>query len=277
MNKLLCADFARLWKNKVLWLGMACMAGAAVLMALQGSRNALAYPEERFALEKIFFQYAPLAGLACAVFTSLFLGTEYSDGTLRNKIAVGHSRAAVYLAGGVTCLVAGVLMNAAWVLAMLAVGVPLLGWPQCGALVVVLYLLISVCMIAAFVSIFTLITMLWQNKAGAAVAALLCFLALLFAASYCYNRLQEPEMYSAATIIMNGSVQLSDPMPNLDYLRGGLRQVYTFLVDFLPTGQGIQLSEMEASDPLRLPVYSLLITGLATAVGVTAFRRKDLK
>lgn len=278
MRKLLRADLARLWKNKVFWLCAAFMAGAAVLMALNGYRDALAYPEEHLPLDHVFFQYAPLAGGVCAIFTSLFLGTGYSDGAIRNKIAVGHTRSAVYLASGTVSLTAGVLMNGAWVLAMLAVGVPLLGWPECGGLMLLAYLLISVCMIAAFSAVFTLIGMLDQNKAGAAVAALLCFLLLLLvAASYCYNRLQEPEMYSAATIVMNGGVELSDPMPNPDYLQGDLRKVFTFLVDFLPTGQGIQMSELEASHPLLLPAYSLFIAFAATGAGLALFRRKDLK
>lgn len=277
MHKLLHANFARLWRNKVFWLGAAFMAGAAVLMVVQGRQDALAHPGEASALDKIFFQYAPLAGGVCAVFTSLFLGTDYSDGTIRNKIAAGHSRSAVYLANSLVCLAAGLLMNAAWVAAMLAVGTPLLGWPQCGAPVLLAYLLISACMIAAFVAVFTLMGMLNQNKAGAAVAALLCFLVLLFAASYCYNRLQEPEMYSAATIVMDGGVQMTEPMPNPDYLRGDLRKVYGFLVEFLPTGQGILLSELEAPHPLRLPAYSLFITVAATATGLAAFRRKDIR
>ena len=51
-----------------------------------------------------------MSGVVLSAFCSLFVGAEYSDGTIRNKIAVGHSRAAVYLANLVTCSAAGVLI-----------------------------------------------------------------------------------------------------------------------------------------------------------------------
>ena len=31
-------------------------------------------------------------GLVAAILTSMFIGSEYSDGTIRNKLVVGHSR-----------------------------------------------------------------------------------------------------------------------------------------------------------------------------------------
>ena len=62
MRNLLRANFSRLWKSKALWL---CAAGA--------------------------FAFS-------AAFLSLFLGVEYQDGTLRNKIIAGHARWKVYAA-----------------------------------------------------------------------------------------------------------------------------------------------------------------------------------
>lgn len=271
MSRLLSACFTRLSRHKVFWLGMVIMFVWSALMLIEGNQH-----EQRI-LDDFFFQYAPVVGGFCAVFISLFLGTDYSDGTIRNKIAVGHSRKAVYLSNMIVCLMAGIMMNAAWILAMLTIGVPLFGWPESGTIVVLGYLLITVFMIAAFVSIFTMISMLNQHKASAAVTALLTFLLILFVASYCYNRLHEPEMYSAGPVITRNGVELSPPRQNPDYVSGNMRRVYGFLVDFLPAGQAILMANMEAMHPLLMPLYSLIIVSSTTIVGVLIFQRRDLK
>ena len=49
-------------------------------------------------------------GLVAAILTSMFIGSEYSDGTIRNKLVVGHSRMRIYLANLIVCSVACVLI-----------------------------------------------------------------------------------------------------------------------------------------------------------------------
>ena len=53
-------------------------------------------------------------GLVAAVFISLFVGSEYSDGTIRNKLVVGHSRMRIYLANLIVCSIACVLISLAY-------------------------------------------------------------------------------------------------------------------------------------------------------------------
>ena len=277
MNKLLSAEFVRLWKDKVFWLSAAFLCGWGVVLAISGHQAALTAPTgEAKGLEGYFFQYGPVIGGVCAVVTSMFLGTDHSDGAIRNKIIAGHSRQAVYGAGLLVCTAAGFLLNLAWCVGMLGAGLPLLGGFRTGIASILAYLVISLFMIAAFSAIFTLIGMLNSNKAGAAVTALVVFLALLFLASYCYNRLSEPEMYRAAVMAQSNGVELTDPMPNPDYVSGALRKVYEFVVDFLPTGQGILLADTEAAHGPVLPLYSAVIVAAATLAGNFFFRRKDL-
>ena len=276
MNKLLASNFSRLWKNKVFWIGTATLFLWSTIMLLFGYRAALKAPEYSYFLDEFFFQYGPIIGIFCAVFTSLFLGTDYSDGTIRNKIMIGHSRQSIYLSNLIVSTVAGMIMNAAWILSMLTVGTSLFGWLRSSMTTILMYLFITVLMIAALASIFTFISMLSQNKASAAVITLLTFLVLLFLASYCNNRLNEPEMYSAAVVTSNG-LELTDPTQNPDYISGNVRKMFEFFVDFLPTGQGILMSGMEAVHLWLMPLYSLLVITLTTMAGVFCFRRKDLK
>lgn len=114
--------------------------------------------------------------------------------------------------------------------------------------------------------------MLNHNRAGGAVLAILVFLALLFAASYCYNQLQVPEMSAAAIFTENG-IEIGDPQPNPNYVEGAARNALQFVVDFLPTGQGILIASYEAEHLWQMGLYSVLITAAVTLLpdGTAAF------
>ena len=95
MSKLLSADFARLKKDKVFWIGMIFMFVLGILSPVMNyidmNRGGYEIP-----LESSFFVYAIYIGILLSAFCSLFVGTEYSDGTIRNKIVIGHGRIQVY-------------------------------------------------------------------------------------------------------------------------------------------------------------------------------------
>ncbi len=99
MRKLLSADFYRLGRDKAFWIGALAMLAYTVGAMLSNCHQAMEDVESGFpyALETFYFVYALLIGLLISVFTSLFLGSEYSDGTIRNKLVVGHKRSDVYL------------------------------------------------------------------------------------------------------------------------------------------------------------------------------------
>ena len=64
-----------------------------------------------------FFGCALFIGIVMAVFCSLFIGTEYSEGTIRNKIIIGQKRGTVYLSNfyymlfGKRCYVYGIFYS----------------------------------------------------------------------------------------------------------------------------------------------------------------------
>ena len=95
MNNLLSAGFARLVRCKFFYIGL----GAMVLMELYTMLTER-YGIQQFGdgLEKAFFQYPMAVTLIVPAFCGLFVGEEYSGGTLRNKIIAGVSRSRIYLA-----------------------------------------------------------------------------------------------------------------------------------------------------------------------------------
>lgn len=277
MRKLLCANFARLWQDKVFWICMLAVLFCSAGNMLNGCRQATQDMSEfSYTLEHYYYMMLPALVLFIPVFTSLFLGTEYSDGTLRNKLIAGHRRTQVYLANLIVCTVASLLMLAA-IFAGGLVGIPTLGaWPL-GLRILLWYTAISILMTVAFSAIFTFIGMLTPNKAFSVVLSLGIAIVMLVLSSYFYNALSEPEMASGVIVTAEGGMQLSEPEPNPDYISGTRRAVYAFMADFLPTGQSITLADLAVAHPVRMLGCSLYILLGTTLYGTFLFQRRDLK
>lgn len=275
MGDLLRAGFARLWKAPVLWLGLAAAAllGAVVCRsAYEGVQEGVVYYlYDLCRYHCIFTVFLP------AVFCALFLGTEYEQGTIRNKLVAGKSRPAVYLSSLILSLAACLLMIAAYFLPVVCVGPFVtegLGTtPRMLALTVGGELLMA----AALCGLCTLGSMLISRKAILAVTLLLATLGGLAVSGNVEGRLEEQEYFQG--IMMNEEGELVDAgeMENPDYLRGRERARYQFVADFLPTGQALAYNFDMIVHPWRMCLFSMLILCASTAGGVLSFRRKDLK
>lgn len=123
------------------------------------SNNTVPHPDT------IFFSFSLLTGILLSAFISLFIGTDYSDGTMRSKLVIGHTRYGIYLSGLITCTAAGLLMCLSCLIASLASGLPLSGFFESDIRLVISTALGIAVMTAAFSSICTLTAMLRQNRA----------------------------------------------------------------------------------------------------------------
>ncbi len=281
MRSLLSANFARLWKNRMFWLCMAAMFFGGILMVVGQYVDLQKFIESGGEVGRILnaagFSFATFIGILGAAFTSLFFGTEYSDGTIRNKIVVGASRNAIYLSALITGIAAALMMCLAYIAGNWPFGALLLGGQGVGSAVALQNLVGCAVMVVAFCSIYTLLSMTNQNKAAVAVISLLVVFALLFLGAYIEARLSEPEFYSGYHMDAAGEL-VWESVPNDSYLRGTARQVYSFFRDFLPMGQALQYSMVAGAGRLwPLTGYSLAIAAVTTGVGLRLFRRKDLK
>lgn len=274
MRNLLSANFLRLRHSVIFWGSLAVNAffGAFLLYTHLSDRARFGI---EFTLDEIFFGYAMIAGLVMAVFVSTFLGTEYSDGAIRNKLSVGAARRDVYLANLIAVTAAGVLSCGAFMLAALLAGVPFVGFFTVGAKVVLTALLGSLVMCMAFCSLYTLVSMNCTRKAVAAIACILLFFALMMAIVYVNGKLEAPPEITDFSLVDGEFV--SRTMPNPRYLDESSRAVYEFLADLLPTGQAIHYFTLTMAHPLRMILASLAVTAASTLGGLVLFQRKDLK
>lgn len=276
MNKLLSSHFSRLKKDKVLALSIILLIAAATVLTLNNYRQMKAL-ETVFPLDKLFFGFTAVIGIFVSSFCSLFIGTEYSDGTIRNKIIAGHSRISIYLSNFIVSFSAALLVCAAYILVMLLLGVPLFGFPQSDYRVILLYLLASILLLLSYTSVFTLLSMNNQNKAVSSIINTLLFFSLIIFSLHVQSRLDEPPTQdSFFSISEDGEFLPQADVPNPNYLEGAPRKVYEFFNDFLPTGQSVQLSAMQSSKIWLLPLYSLLITIVCSLGGIYLFQNKDI-
>ncbi|MGN0205564.1 MAG: ABC transporter permease [Coprococcus sp.] len=277
MRKLLSASFSRLWKDKLFWIMTAAMFIFSLITMLSSAHSANVMSQSGYVrtLDDYFFNLAPLMGLFDAIFISMFLGTEYADGTMRNKLIVGHTRRHIYLTNFIVCFTAGLCFIAAWLLGEIP-GFFLIGPLEMGIPGFLVYLLVAAGFTAALSAIFTFVGTMTDNKALTVVLTLTVWLGILLASSALYDRLCEPEMESGVMLTANG-MEIQDPTPNPMYLSGTKRTVCECLLEFLPTGQTILMSDTAIEHPLRQSLFSITITAGTTLAGFAAFHKKNIR
>lgn len=277
MNQLLYANFSRLKKDIFFRIGVLFLFAMGILMPLSLFSNMKKYGYP-IPLESGYCFYVLFMAIFSSVFCSLFIGTEYNDGTMRNKLIAGHSRIAVYFSFLIVSITAVFLMCLAYLVSSLCTGIPLLGFFSDAAFPVVLGHVGAIFILAvAFTAICTAVAMLCQNKATTATVCILGVFLLLFLGVYIHARLEEPEYYETYYLEAEEAIEENTSLtPNPSYISGTKHQVYEFLHDFLPGNQAVQLSSLSAVHLWKMSFYSLLIAVAATGTGIYIFYRENI-
>lgn len=279
MTNLLLTNLRRLVKTKVFQLTAAAVAAIGLFEIFMMYRDSILEQETAY-FDGGLFSFAAMGAFALAAVVSLFVGSEYSDGTIRNKLVVGHRRGVVYLSMLMTSVIAEVLLILVWTAAYLIPGVILMEGANPFRVYLCLYLAMFL-ELAVFSAIFTLLTMTLGSKAGSAVVCILCALFLMMQGIVVKSMLEEPEFYAPEIVISDdGGVSYSGEMdPNPNYIPEGSpkRAFYNFLMDFMPGGQALQIAEQSTGSLVRICLYDIGWLAALTVAGVLIFRRKDLK
>lgn len=257
MCKLLSADTSRLFHSKWFWLcifGMLAMSVAFVVMQL----TAMDYTVP---LSRVIFLPMSFYGVVMAALISLFVGEDYSDGFIRNKIIAGHSRTNVFLSNLLVSLLASALIYFIAVFFTTAVGsflfeIDITIDQFCQ------YLLFGMGMSMAYGCIYCTITMLCGNKATSAVLCMGVAFFLLFACLHTNQVMVQTEYKNGA--------------PNPAYVDGVAKIIYAIIHDLNPSGQAAQLSAMEIFHPVRWIICDF-IWMLAAGVGCLYFHKKNIQ
>lgn len=277
MRKLLSACFFRLRKNKIFWAEIGLTAILSVFILIVNYSPEVQAMENRLCLDDVFFTMYLVLGFLLAAGISLVVGTEYSDGTIRNKLIVGNTRAQVYFSNLIASVVPSCLVLLVHGIITYGMGCFLFGSFQMPTDQAVMALFSALLTTFVFSALFVAIAMNCSNKAVTAVVSLLLVLALTYLASAFGTALTEPEMtYDGITITMDG-VQFGDMIQNPAYISGFQRTLYEFAYDLLPTGQLLQMYTLDFTRSGRWPLLSVGLFAVVTTAGFFVFRRKDLK
>lgn len=277
MRKLLSANFSRLWKNKIFWTEMGFTALLSAFVVIANYSPEVQATENRLYLDDVFFTMYQILGFILAAGISLIIGTEYSDGTIRNKLVVGCTRTQIYFSNLITGAVSCCLVFLIHGVVTFAAGSFFFDGFQISAVQVVFSLLCAFLTSLVYASAFVLIAMNCSSKSATAVVSLLLVLGLVYICSFISASVMEPEMtYGTVTITQNGVVY-SDLIPNSAYIRGFQRTLYEFLYDLLPIGQLTQMYYLDFTRCTRWPVCSIGLFTVTALSGFLWFRRKDIK
>lgn len=275
MRRLLCANLKRLKKDKVYWAGNIFLYGFSAFVCMVQMRN-MRQLNTHYTMDYFLFASFMAVGIVLSVVISLFVGTEYSDGTIRNKVIVGKSRSDIYLANSITCSIVAAGSALTVTVFTLLIGLPIFGWVEMGVSNLLLMMLIYVMAVIAYASIYSLTAMLCSNKAYASIINVLLAFGLEFAAIYLQQRLAAQEMMTQVKVAMNGEV-IYEEIRNPGYLTGVTREIYQFFMDILPSGQAMEVACLEVIHPVRLLLCSVVIILFFNTVGIFVFNKKDLK
>ncbi len=281
MSKLLCSDFRRLFRNKLFYL---CLVPTAVVMvyALFNNLHYLDAMENlELPLDNLLFMGTTVIGFPIAIFTSFFIGTEYSDGTMRNKILVGNSRFSIYLSHFITTSVAALAMLVVGTVFVLSLGVFWMGWFITSPAILIPQILCCLLSVIAFNSVIVALAVLIHHKAICAIVCLVvAMLTVNVIAPFLWDRLEaeapmNPEITYTDT---DGVVHVIPEEINPKYPTKAERVILQLCYDTLPTAQMYQYSYEELPKNIELfPVYSVLLIGIFSTAGVCIYKRRDLK
>lgn len=248
MNKLLRANFARL---KYSLSFCVCV----IISCFEGLFNifmcCLSSAGQPFSLAPFFCGSNTM--FYTSVFIPLFIGTEYSDLTMRNKLVVGHTKKAVYISNFITAAVCTLIIYTSYWLPAFTVGLFFGGEINMDAAEFLGMFFMNVLTILAAAAVYVMLAMLISKKSSSVTAVLIGTIILI----------------GSATIFEIVSISFEVPAD------AALSIIALFFTHVLPFGQIMQIEA--GSVNVLFPVYSIAVTAVSTAMGMFIFRRKDLK
>lgn len=260
MRKLLAADLYLLRRSTAFWLALFFMAASTTVLVI-ATYNMLTeygYDPSQYTIEATMFCMLPGIGIVNAIWLHLFIGSDYDQGTIRNKFICGHTRRAIFFshwliasAGALIILAASLVLGtvlSAHYFQTFALDVSNLCW-----------LFLSCAMLTvAYAAINVALAMNISHKASSVVCGMIVMLVLSIAASIIDSIITDITVYGKAV----------SPLTE---------KLVFFFYDFLPSGQCVQVNNMMFERADLWPLYSLILIVLVTAAGFLLFKRKDIK
>lgn len=286
MNKLINANFSRLWKSKIFWIGL-IVTDIFAVWVLEDKIHFKKISGYQIYSDDMVFSGTIILPFVAAVVISIFIGTEYSDGTIRNKLIAGHSRSFIYLANLITSTAAVFITYTSYLLIIVCAGIPLVGSFAAPIKILLTNFIINFIALASLCAILLLLCMLIPNKAIAAVSSLILVIIIFSSTMISVQVLEAPEYYEGYTWLdeESGMIQQDDkPHKNHKYLPEDSlkRKILETWIKISPIGQIYQYgtdpqTSLSKGLPPQFLLYSFAIITTTLVWGMIQFRHQNLK
>ena len=288
MYKLLNASFYRLRKNKI-FLGLVILTIIiAVFMIVSEYLNNIKYSSvfgiSSNTTDILLMKFINIIGFLIAIFTSLFVGAEYSDGTIRNKIVAGHSKKNIYLSNLIVSILVGIFLELIYLIVISIFSIPIFGLVQMNFSQLAVILLDIIMIIIVYSSIFNFIALICSNITISTVSSLLLIL-IMFVIDMLLSPTANSTEYIQKNIVMNKKGNVTyEVVKNEDYPGKLVQTICKTISNFNPVSQAIEISgnkinmnEEDFNNMKVYPLYSLGLIIIITAIGIYLFNIKELK
>ena len=275
MRRLLRADIHSLFLDKV-FIALAVFSFILGLtLPVLGLVNEIRYNEYK-EFEDYFFFFLPVFSLMISSYVSIFVGKSFDWGTVKNKITVGHSRRDIYLSFLIVSMVGTLVFISLFLIPYSVFGSLVYEDMSISFKALVLVLISAVFVLLSVTAISVALMETIGSRVISMIVSLFVVFALLLIGNYAEELLNDPEMISNSMIMVDGAFQFADSYPNPRFLAESKRWIYEALRDATLGGQMSQIMNMECNW-IRVSLYSVFSSILATLVGCIIFSRKDLK
>ena len=258
MIKLLRADFMRLRKSfafRLSLIGMLVLASG--FMSIQATGMDYTVP-----LSRVIFLPMSMFGIAMAAFVSVFVGTDFSDGFIRNKLLTAKDRSNLVISQIIVSCAACLLVYI--VITAFTAGIGRFFFENnVNGAEFFRFFLLGIGMSLATGCLFSVITLLCGNKTHAILWCMGLAFGMLFLCLHTNEILVQTEY--------------KDGVLNPHYVSGLRRAVYSVLHDLNPCGQAAQLSSWEVWHPIRALFFNLIVIASSAALGCKLFQEKDIQ
>lgn len=268
MIKLLKAGFFRLKKDVVFWLFIFLTIGLAIFSLFR---------HEETKLDVLINEFIMYIGLLIAIFVSIFVGKEYSQGIIRNKIIVGHSRISIFFSNLIISIITSILCEIIYLVFVFFIGIPLFGQMQMPLSQFALVILNTILVIISFCSIFNFIAMICSEITISTTICIILFIAMFIAQGSFALTANSNKYINHTYTDENGNTHIISQEPNPNY--PGDQKVKQAKIIYLsiPQGQAMEIGNNDLESLQQMPIYSISLIVIINILGVYIFSKKELK
>lgn len=343
MIKLLRANFSRMFKSISFIVGIILIVGIALMSVISSYISMQKYPEmysmESFmernenlseeeleesmgddsdpesvvyyfkqinSHESLMFNFGMYAMCIVPAIIGLFIGTDFSNGTIRNKLMVGHRRSCIYLANLITVAAGSVIIYLAGTIVSYLAGLICFKYSVLSAWKIIEFTATGAAITISTAAICTFLAMYFNSKAGGVASVMGFVILMLLAMGSIPDALNSPAVYNENSYQNSKTEEVYElPQPlekmsaeelkeygiekeDMEYLesmeaenpyypRGIKRDIFEWIDKAAPGCQNLYLSDWNDDRNGTSVFWSMFFVALSSAAGILIFRKRDLK